>query len=146
MESRTETIKRIFHATATSPDADYFTWAGLYLEKYPDFVFVHEEHAYCLGTPETTEEIIRLQPHLEKFRECFGDYPAHFHINVDPEFQGQGLGAKVLHRFEAELKRHGIKGVHLITGLRARNRGFYEKMDYVPVSAKEEIILLGKKL
>jgi GNAT superfamily N-acetyltransferase len=43
-------------------------------------------------------------------------YPAHLHINLSPELQGQGRGALLLDAYFAELRRTGVPGVHLYCG------------------------------
>lgn len=39
------------------------------------------------------------------------DFPAGFHINMDPEYRGRGLGQKLLDKFLAYLKEHRVCGV-----------------------------------
>lgn len=42
-------------------------------------------------------------------------YPAHFHINILPEYQKSGMGSKLLNTFENHAKEKGMKGIHLRT-------------------------------
>ncbi|KGQ20888.1 GNAT family N-acetyltransferase [Thermus filiformis] len=42
-------------------------------------------------------------------------YPAHLHIAVDPEAQGQGLGRRLMEAFLDCLRTRGVKGVQLST-------------------------------
>ncbi|WP_426181152.1 GNAT family N-acetyltransferase [Microbacterium sp. TWP3-1-2b2] len=61
-------------------------------------------------------------PHTEQ-------YPAHLHIDLLPETQGQGLGRRLIETLFAELRRRGVKGLHL--GMNPANVGaaaFYERL------------------
>lgn len=59
------------------------------------------------------------------------DYPAHFHIDILPEFQRKGFGQKLIQTFCAEAKTHGANGVHLImAGDNFAAGKFYEAMGF----------------
>jgi len=56
-------------------------------------------------------------------------YPAHLHIDLLPETQGQGLGRRLIETLFAELRSRGVKGLHL--GMNPANVGaaaFYERL------------------
>jgi ribosomal protein S18 acetylase RimI-like enzyme len=56
-------------------------------------------------------------------------YPAHLHIDLLPETQGQGLGRRLIETLFAELRRRGVEGLHL--GMNPENTGaaaFYERL------------------
>lgn len=56
-------------------------------------------------------------------------YPAHLHIDLLPETQGQGLGRALIDTLFAELRRRGVRGLHL--GMDPANTGaaaFYERL------------------
>ena len=56
-------------------------------------------------------------------------YPAHLHIDLLPETQGRGLGRRLIETLFAELRRRGVKGLHL--GMNPENTGaaaFYERL------------------
>lgn len=58
-------------------------------------------------------------------------YPAHLHIAVDPEAQGQGLGQKLMEAFLDCLKARGILGVQLSTTRKNEAaRRLYRKMGF----------------
>ena len=42
-------------------------------------------------------------------------FPAHFHVNIAPEWRGQGLGRSLLTTYLVFLRRAGLPGVHLET-------------------------------
>ena len=57
------------------------------------------------------------------------DHPAHLHIDLLPETQGQGLGRRLMETLFAELTRRGVRGLHL--GIDPNNTGaaaFYERI------------------
>ncbi|MFT4158207.1 MAG: GNAT family N-acetyltransferase [Microbacterium sp.] len=57
------------------------------------------------------------------------EYPAHLHIDLLPETQGQGLGRRLIEHVFAELTRRGVAGLHL--GVDPANAGaaaFYERL------------------
>lgn len=57
------------------------------------------------------------------------EYPAHLHIDLLPETQGQGLGRRLIETLFAELTARGVRGLHL--GMDPANEGaaaFYERI------------------
>ena len=63
-----------------------------------------------------------------------GEYPAHLHIDLLPETQGQGLGRRLIETLFAELTRRGVAGLHL--GMDPNNTGaaaFYERLGMQPL-------------
>jgi ribosomal protein S18 acetylase RimI-like enzyme len=62
-------------------------------------------------------------------------YPAHLHINLLPEYQGMGLGTRLMKRFEAHLVDQGVTGVHLQTSSHNQKAiPFYKKLGFAVVS------------
>lgn len=64
------------------------------------------------------------------------EYPAHLHIDLMPETQGQGLGRALVETLFAELTRRGVRGLHL--GMDATNTGasaFYERLGMTELPA-----------
>ncbi|KAA0962790.1 GNAT family N-acetyltransferase [Microbacterium sp. ANT_H45B] len=65
------------------------------------------------------------------------EYPAHLHIDLLPETQGQGLGRQLIRTLFAELTRRGVRGLHL--GMDPNNTGaaaFYERLGMTPLPAE----------
>ena len=63
-------------------------------------------------------------------------YPAHLHIDLLAETQGQGLGRRLIETLFAELARRGVPGLHL--GMDPDNTGaaaFYERLGMVELPA-----------
>jgi len=128
-----------------------------YLETYRgEIVFVAKAGAevvgYLVGVADTQAhgEILAMNPHMELFGDLYHRYPGHLHINCTEAVRGQGVGARLLAAFEAELGRRGVGGVHLITGATARNVGFYLKNGYTHRVERlwegRPLLLLGKAL
>ncbi|WP_144874147.1 GNAT family N-acetyltransferase [Microbacterium sp. 1.5R] len=62
------------------------------------------------------------------------DHPAHLHIDLLPETQGQGLGRRLIETLFAELTRRGVSALHL--GMDPKNTGaaaFYERLGMTPL-------------
>lgn len=78
----------------------------------------------------------------------FGDeYPAHLHIDLLPETQGQGLGRQLIHTLEDALREAGVPGVHLVAS--AENTGaiaFYPRVGFEPLPSPEGTQVFAKRL
>lgn len=64
------------------------------------------------------------------------EYPAHLHIDLLPETQGQGLGRRLIETLFDELSRRGVRGLHL--GIDPANTGaaaFYERLGMTALPA-----------
>jgi len=73
------------------------------------------------------------------------DYPAHLHIDILPEAQGQGMGRRLMDVFCNKLKELKVKSVHLEVG--KSNTGaikYYEKIGYHRIIEYEYSIAFGK--
>ena len=71
------------------------------------------------------------------FEEHFSAFPAHLHINCLPEYQGIGIGKKLMERFFCDLSARQVRGVHIITSGEARNIGFYHRLEFDFVAEKD---------
>ena len=72
-------------------------------------------------------------------------YPAHLHIDLLPELQGQGMGRRLIDTFRAALADRGVAAVHL--GMDAANTGaraFYDRLGFHELpSSRPDAPLLG---
>ncbi|MDT0158442.1 GNAT family N-acetyltransferase [Microbacterium sp. ARD32] len=71
-------------------------------------------------------------------------YPAHLHIDLLPETQGQGLGRRLIETLFDELRRRGVPGLHL--GMNPENVGagaFYERIGMHRLDAGPETTMYG---
>jgi ribosomal protein S18 acetylase RimI-like enzyme len=72
-------------------------------------------------------------------------YPAHLHIDILPDYQRQGLGAKLLAALFEELDRRGCPGVHLVAGMDNPNAiAFYKKQGLETIAEAPWALTLGK--
>jgi ribosomal protein S18 acetylase RimI-like enzyme len=78
----------------------------------------------------------------------FGDeYPAHLHIDLLPETQGQGLGRRLIETLEAALRDAGVTGLHLVAS--SENTGaiaFYPRVGFAPLPSPEGAQVFATRL
>ena len=62
------------------------------------------------------------------------DYPAHLHIDLLPDLQGQGFGRMLVRTLTTELRSRGVPGVWLEYGADNVNAGaFYRRLGFTPL-------------
>jgi ribosomal protein S18 acetylase RimI-like enzyme len=74
-------------------------------------------------------------------------YPAHLHIDLLPELQGQGWGRRLIDTLVAALQQRGIPGLHLVAG--SDNSGalaFYPRVGFTPLPSHEGVQAFGRPL
>lgn len=74
-------------------------------------------------------------------------YPAHLHIDLLPELQGQGLGRQLVEALVAALRAAGVAGLHAVPF--AGNAGavrFYERLGFSEVTRDANLIVFGMRL
>lgn len=73
--------------------------------------------------------------------EPYGDtHPAHLHIDLLPEVQGQGWGRRLIETLLAALRERGVTGLHLVAS--SENAGalaFYRRLGFRPVPSHEGV-------
>lgn len=60
------------------------------------------------------------------------EFPAHLHVNLEPEFRGRGAGAQLVDRFVQQLKAARVRGAH--ASVSERNEPacrFFERLGFV---------------
>lgn len=75
------------------------------------------------------------------------EYPAHLHINLLPETQGQGWGRRLIDTLLAELAERGVPALHL--GMDPRNAGagsFYERIGFTRLPSVPDAVIYGIRL
>ncbi|WP_052851107.1 GNAT family N-acetyltransferase [Streptomyces avicenniae] len=93
------------------------------------------------GTPEGPDEQLRdLLHHAERMLApaIAAEYPAHLHIDLLPEGQGQGLGRRLMETYLGALRERGVPGVHL--GMSPENTGaraFYDRLGFHELPAPD---------
>jgi Acetyltransferases len=72
------------------------------------------------------------------------DYPAHLHIDLMPELQGQGFGRALIRYLVERLREAGVPGVHLgVSATNTNARAFYARLGFVPLSSVADGTRLG---
>jgi ribosomal protein S18 acetylase RimI-like enzyme len=74
-------------------------------------------------------------------------HPAHLHIDLLPEAQGQGLGRELIDWLLARLAEHGARGVHL--GVDPRNTSavaFYERLGFTRWGSDPDAVTMVRRL
>ncbi|MFF1877282.1 GNAT family N-acetyltransferase [Leifsonia sp. NPDC058230] len=100
-----------------------------------------ERHPLDTAATDAERELIRYGlSYGDRLVPELGDYPAHLHIDLLPELQGQGFGRRLIRRLLAELEERGVSAVHL--GVSATNtsaRAFYNRLGFheLPSSTPE---------
>ncbi len=102
---------------------------------------------YPAETPDNDRQtgVIRYASNRGPGKEAVAtEYPAHLHIDLLPETQGQGLGRRLVDTLFAELRRRGVRGLHLGTSL--ENPGamaFYQRIGFDRLDGPEGSVLFG---
>lgn len=66
-------------------------------------------------------------------------YPAHLHIDLLPDYQGQGLGRKLMDAFRGELASRGIEKFHLsMDPANVKARAFYDRLGFEPIHVSSD--------
>ena len=80
-------------------------------------------------------------------QDILGEYPSHGHIDLLPEFQGQGWGRKVMQSMEHVLASLGSPGFHLrVSQHNIRGLKFYAALGYHEIMSRESEVIVGKRL
>ena len=75
------------------------------------------------------------------------DYPAHLHIDLLPELQGQGWGRRLIDTIIAALRERGATGLHLVAS--ADNVGavaFYPRVGFTPIPSPTGVRAFARTL
>jgi ribosomal protein S18 acetylase RimI-like enzyme len=79
--------------------------------------------------------------------EITGRYPAHFHIDLLPEAQGDGNGRRLVTTVLDALRDRGVPGVHLGVGAANANAlGFYDHVGFRMLDDRPHTKILGMRL
>ena len=147
-------LKRTF-ADQGERDAFRERWLGRYLKHDPRWAYLALDGetvaGYLVGSIDDPAITPRFRdicvPEFAKFT---AKYPAHLHVNLAPKYRNLGVGGRLIAAFVADLDRDKAPGLHVITGLSARNVAFYQRHGLVELARAKlgdnEVILLGKRL
>ncbi|MGI9426096.1 MAG: GNAT family N-acetyltransferase [Hyphomicrobiaceae bacterium] len=161
-----EAIDAIFYEASNTQSYDsdaarrafHWRWLGRYLAEEPDHAFLACDGAdgqvcgYLVGSladPAQRAEFAEIG-YFDAFAELTAAYPAHLHINVAAPYRSQGVGGQLIDRFARHARKHGVNGMHVVTGAGMRNVQFYERLGFRERGKvawqDSEIVLLGRKL
>lgn len=74
------------------------------------------------------------------------EYPAHLHIDLLPEAQGQGFGRRLIDTLTAALAERGVPGVHLVVGSANTNaQEFYRRTGFTELASDDGGVVMAKK-
>lgn len=139
-------------------DAFYEKWLAPYLVNWPHHcfqAFTNKKQfvGYLTGCPcsESADSLLGSKVSSYRvFAHKFKEFPAHFHINVNIAFQGQGVGKILVNNFENTLIENHISGVHIVTSSDQDNVNFYHRLNYEIIDEKKhsglDLLFMGKKL
>jgi GNAT superfamily N-acetyltransferase len=128
-------------------DAFYQRWFGHYLATDPaSFLLALDENGaaigYLAGCLDSFSEAARLiigdiPFYTPAFCSALRDHPSHFHINVKPGFQGNGVGRLLIARFFKLCRDRGSPGIHVVTGANSRAVTFYRACGFTPFAVPD---------
>ncbi|MEZ0065059.1 GNAT superfamily N-acetyltransferase [Streptacidiphilus sp. MAP12-20] len=74
------------------------------------------------------------------------EYPAHLHIDLLPQAQGQGLGRQLMRSYLGALRERGVERVHLAMGERnVSARAFYDRLGFAELARPVPgLVVLGR--
>jgi ribosomal protein S18 acetylase RimI-like enzyme len=105
---------------------------------------------YPLPAPDDTSadaSLVRIfyeAPHANPMDEA---YPAHLHIDLLPEAQGQGWGRRLIDTLTGRLRALGVPALHLGVGIRNTSAiQFYTRIGFHQIEAHEHWIAFGMQL
>ena len=146
------TLRRDF-ASAEERATFFRTWTGWYVDRAPDDLWfaVAEDGAiigYLTGCKDSAGavDLARTIPKYEVFTDRFTAFPAHLHVNVRPGFRDHGIGRALVDRFAEDCRADGLPGLHLVTGVFARNVSFYQRAGFTAATQRGPLLFLGRHL
>ncbi|HYD16330.1 MAG TPA: GNAT family N-acetyltransferase [Hyphomicrobium sp.] len=132
-------------------------WLGRYLESFPDYALVALDESgravgYVIGSLDDPahDPVLADLAFLAAFSQLTARYPAQLHVNLDADWRGRGIGARLVDAFCDLARAGGAPGVHIVTARGMRNVGFYLANDFHERGATlidgKELLLLGRDL
>lgn len=97
---------------------------------------------------ERTAGILRYAAARRAGAEPYGDtYPAHLHIDLRPQAQGQGWGRRLIEALIETLRERGVPGVHLVADATNTSAlAFYDRLGFVRLPSHEGVQAFGMSL
>ncbi|MBQ6265185.1 MAG: GNAT family N-acetyltransferase [Clostridia bacterium] len=161
------------YATAYEPvERNYLlnSYCDYYVDNEPETCFAAVDEngtaqGYIICAPDFKKFIKQAKPYIRQSKKsgfdhyCEGiaerlalrafsrSYPAHFHIDINGNFQGKGTGTQLMNTLLDTLKSKNVKGVMLITGSGNVDAiRFYRRFGFKTVIGKGPAAVMGLKL
>lgn len=157
-----EALSKIFFATSrrksfaglAEKESFQHRWLDRYFYRYRSICFYartpeRQPIGYVVGCPIDPRQVPCFSdvPYFQAFADLLDHYPAHLHVNVAAERQGEGIGRALLARAVEACRIEGARGVHVVTAAAAPNVDFYRKCGFGEVGRRRpagpELIMLG---
>jgi GNAT superfamily N-acetyltransferase len=132
-------------------------WLGRYLTHEPGLAWLALSPSggvagYVVGSHDDPALNVRFGdiPYFATFKDLTRRFPAHLHVNLQPEARGSGLGSMLVRHFCLDAAQADVAGVHVVTGRGARNVAFYNRNGFhehgCTGEAGREVVFLGRTL
>ena len=97
------------------------------------------------GTADPERSIVASAGNPERMLVAAVDaYPAHLHIDLLPEAQGQGLGRRLIETLAAALVARGVPGLHLGVGSGNTDaQAFYRRVGFTELASDAGGVVMG---
>jgi GNAT superfamily N-acetyltransferase len=139
-------LDAIFFASATTQhfasdearSAFHDLWLGRYLRHFPDWCFAALDEAgdvcgYLAGSPVSNAPPLSGPDYFAAFpADMLLAFPAHIHVNVDPNQRGRRIGEALIAAFRAQCRSAGLPGFHAVTAAGSRSAHFFERCGLEP--------------
>lgn len=107
-----------------------------------------EREAFSDPREERTAGVLRYAASRRAGAEPYGDdYPAHLHIDLLPQLQGQGWGRRLIEELVGMLRARGVTGLHLVADAdNASALAFYDRLGFARVPSHAGVQAFGMSL
>jgi len=105
---------------------------------------------YVVGSHDDPARTLRFAdiPYFADLAAITVRYPAHLHINLTESARNHGVGGSLIEAFVGDVEAAGLPGVHVVTGARSRNVGFYTRLGFLERATAtfndNPVVLLGR--
>ena len=105
-----------------------------YIISTPDNKTWIEKFSSTLLSSSTPEIRAKGLESTEGYMEFYEEYPAHLHIDIDPQYQRMGIGHRLMDALLSSYREKGVKGVMLgVDPNNIKGVSFYKKYGFTPL-------------